>query len=118
MIIHNLTDRNVPYKPERKPRSLRLRGKIIEPGRSQEYKDTISIAEFSSWISDNMVSVDSLPAWYQEERANEQDKKTSSMATKKAEATAVAVSKVEKPAEDQELIDGLSYSSKKKTKRG
>ena len=127
MIIHNLTDRNVPYNQTRTPRKLRLRGKVIEPGQSVEFKDNVPLSEFAGWITSNMVSVDSLPPWYQEARAAEQDAKNSSMAEKKAAATAKATKEFESVEEIEPVIEVAidedndstqQVSSKRRSKRG
>ena len=58
MRIFNLSDETPPYKPERKARTLKIRGVKIEAGGSSEVPDSVPISEFSGLVSTNMVSID------------------------------------------------------------
>lgn len=64
MRIFNLSDETPPYKPERKARTLKIRGVKIEAGGSSEVPDSVPISEFSGLVSTNMVSIDYVPQWY------------------------------------------------------
>lgn len=64
MRVFNLSDATPPYKPERKARTLKIKGVVIKPGESGEVPDHVHTSEFSGLIVSNMVSVDVVPDWY------------------------------------------------------
>lgn len=64
MRVFNLSDATPPYKPERRARTLKIKGVVIKPGESGEVPDTVPASEFSGLIVSNMVSVDVIPDWY------------------------------------------------------
>jgi len=75
MIVYNLTDMTPPYRKARKPVDLKVAGVEIPPGRSGEVPDhRLQVADISGWITSMMVSIDSLPEWYQAERRKKQDR--------------------------------------------
>jgi len=76
MIVHNLTDHSVPYRPTRKARALRVAGTDIEPGKNANIPDhRLQPSDIAGWITANEVSIDGLPEWYQEARRKKMDRK-------------------------------------------
>ena len=75
MIVHNLTDHSIPNRPTRKPKILKVAGRVIEPGKNEEIPDhLLEVSDIAGWITSMSVSIDGLPEWYQAARRDEQDK--------------------------------------------
>lgn len=64
MIVFNLTDVPPPGKPKNGPQDLRVLGKVIKPGASEEFSDDASLSKVSGWIWGGKISVDTVPSWY------------------------------------------------------
>jgi hypothetical protein len=118
MIVYNLTDMTPPYRKARKAMPLKVAGVEIPPGKSGDIPDhRLQVADISGWITSMMVSIDSLPEWYQAGRRKKQDKAVAPKVNKLEEVKKVA--KVEEPVKsepDEDDIDTAEITPKAKSK--
>ena len=77
MRIFNLTDMKPPFRPgPADPRVIRVSSYPIHPGNHRDLPDNIPLSSFSGLVRRGLISVGSLPEWYQKAVRKASDART------------------------------------------
>lgn len=101
MIVHNLTDYSLPYRKPRKSRDLKIKGRVIKPGKSEDIPDhLLQPSDIAGWITANEASIDGVPEWYQEARRKAKDAEAAKTRPKAVAVKEAKEQQAEEPKEE------------------